>query len=176
MTVALVNRVNSAPVHGPMLLEGAEATLSALRIAVGFESDRSWISAQWGELAIRKDTRPDPLETTVHLCLGADCVGLDVRGALVVVTKGTTVIECVSTDPHPLVRALLTSSTAVSTALHLGEELLRRGQVQSPESALLSTVEFVHALIGGEEWQWFLDDEAAWAEELREVRPRERAA
>ena len=176
MTVALVDRVNSAPVDGPMLLDEAEATLPTLRIAVGFESDRSWISAQWGELAIRKATRPDPLETSVDLCLGADCVSLDVRGAVVVVTKGTTGIECVSADAHAVVRALLTSSTAVSTALHLGEELRRRGDVQSPESALLSTVEFVHALIGGEQWQWFLDDEAAWAQELREVRPRERAA
>ncbi|HEV3485939.1 MAG TPA: hypothetical protein VG106_11065 [Vicinamibacterales bacterium] len=178
MTVALVDCVSTMPVHRPMLLEALEAQPASptLRIAVGFESDRSWISAQWGELAMRKDTRPAPLETIVHLCHGADCVRLDVRGAVVVVTKGTTVIECASTDAHPLMRALLASSAAVSTARHLREELLRRGEVPSPECALLSTVEFVHALMCGTAWEWFRDDEATWVEELREVRPRERVA
>jgi hypothetical protein len=175
MTMTLVDSANTTPRQSPLLLQAAEP-VPALCIAVGFESDRSWISAQWGELAIRKATRANPLETTVQLHLGPDWVRLDIRGALVVVANGTTALECVSIDAYATVQARLASSAAVSTALALREELLRRGEVQSPESALLSTVEFVHALIAGQRWQRFLDHEATWVEELSAVRPRERAA
>lgn len=127
--------------------DAAQPVRPKLQLAVGFDAGSAWISAQCGELAIRKHTRLEPHETTIALQREADMVSVIVGVDAVAVARSTTRIAVDCDEALVALHRLLAGSSAVCAALGIRAELEEATNVCGPETSLLSSMEFLAALV-----------------------------
>lgn len=132
---------------GGGFVDAARPVRPKLQLAVGFDAGCAWISAQCGELAIRKLTRLEPHETTIAVQHEADMVSVIVGLIGLAVVRSATRIDVDCEEALIASRRLLTGSPALLAAMGIRAELEEVTDVRGPEISLLSSMEFLAALV-----------------------------
>lgn len=119
-----------------------------LQLAVGFDAHRAWISAQYKQLGIRKQTTNEPFETVIELGHGADTVVVTCGPRGIVVSRGTRSLVVDSPAAIESLQDLLGGSSVVFAARATLSELAAEDELRAPEINLLSSLAFVASLGG----------------------------
>ena len=127
---------------------GGRRPAAKLQLAVGFEGTRAWISAQYRQLGVRKQTTREPLATVIELRHGADIVTVSVGPEGIVVSRGTRTIAVDSARAYEALQNVLGDSPAVFAARAALSELEGEADLRAPEMSLLSSLAFVASLVG----------------------------
>jgi hypothetical protein len=119
-----------------------------LQLAVGFDANHVWISAQYKELGIRKYTSRKPCGTSIELLHGADTVAVSSGPSRLTVTRGNHSLLVDSPEALETLQVLLRGSNAVYAARATLRELVEHDELRAPEMNLLSALAFVAAIAG----------------------------
>ncbi len=126
----------------------AQRSRAKLQLAVGFDGHRTWISAQYRQLGIRKQTSREPRLTSIELRYGADTTTVEVGEAGVIVSRGTQSITVNSPKALGMVQELLAASPAAFAARAAISELAEESDLAAADMSLLSALAFVASLTG----------------------------
>ena len=137
---------NESPAGDAAARQGSAG--SELQLAVGFDAHRAWISAQYKQLGLRKQTASDPLATSVELRYGTDTVGVSYAPDDSVVSRGRQSLALDSQQAVERLQDLFGGSPAVFAARAALAELEAAHQWRAPEMSVLSSLAFVALLAG----------------------------
>jgi hypothetical protein len=126
----------------------ARVSRPALQLAVGFDAHRAWISAQYRQLGIRKQTTRETRATAIELRYGPDSVTVSLAAHTIVVSRGGRSVVLDSPEALEPLQDLLGGSTALFAARAMLSELEQDDDLRAPEMSLLSSLAFVASLAG----------------------------